>query len=105
MELGSHSVLTSNIGGTAAGNCYGTISSFSTDLPPIRSERRLCHEVHLNLAYRWFCRFSLEGGRCRITRRSQRTSTAASGRALATSQARHTKQVPMSQGMKTSKTV
>ena len=22
----------------------------------IRSERRLCEEVHLNLAYRWFCR-------------------------------------------------
>lgn len=25
----------------------------------IRSERRLCEEVHLNLAYRWFCRFDL----------------------------------------------
>jgi len=25
----------------------------------IRSERRLCQEVHLNLAYRWFCRLSL----------------------------------------------
>lgn len=25
----------------------------------IRSERRLCDEVHLNLAYRWFCRLSL----------------------------------------------
>jgi Transposase domain (DUF772) len=24
----------------------------------IRSERRLCEEVHLNLAYRWFCRES-----------------------------------------------
>ena len=23
----------------------------------IRSERRLCEEVHLNLAYRWFCQF------------------------------------------------
>ena len=22
----------------------------------IRSERRLCEEVHVNLAYRWFCR-------------------------------------------------
>jgi transposase len=22
----------------------------------IRSERRICDEVHLNLAYRWFCR-------------------------------------------------
>ena len=26
----------------------------------IRSERRLCEGVHLNLAYRWFCRLSLE---------------------------------------------
>lgn len=30
------------------GYCYG-----------IRSERRLCEEVHLNLAYRWFCRLGL----------------------------------------------
>jgi transposase len=27
----------------------------------IRSERQLCAEVHLNLAYRWFCRLGLEG--------------------------------------------
>jgi transposase len=27
----------------------------------IRSERRLCEEVHLNLANRWFCRLGLEG--------------------------------------------
>jgi transposase len=26
----------------------------------IRSERRLCEEVHLNLAYRWFCRLGLQ---------------------------------------------
>ena len=26
----------------------------------IRSERRLCVDVHLNLAYRWFCRLGLE---------------------------------------------
>ena len=32
------------------GYCYG-----------IRSERRLCEEVHLNLAYRWFCRLGLAG--------------------------------------------
>ena len=32
------------------GYCYG-----------ICSERRLCEEVHLNLAYRWFCRLGLEG--------------------------------------------
>jgi transposase len=27
----------------------------------IRSERRLCREVHLNLAYRWFCRLGMQG--------------------------------------------
>jgi transposase len=27
----------------------------------VRSERRLCDEIHLNLAYRWFCRLGLEG--------------------------------------------
>lgn len=27
----------------------------------IRSERRLCEEVHLNLAYRWFCHLGLDG--------------------------------------------
>src|ERR1700743_2936532 len=27
----------------------------------IRSERRLCDEVHLNLAYRWVCRLGLDG--------------------------------------------
>ena len=32
------------------GYCYG-----------IRSERRLCDEVHLNMAYRWFCGLGLEG--------------------------------------------
>ena len=26
----------------------------------IRSERRLCEEVEINLAYRWFCRLGLE---------------------------------------------
>ena len=26
----------------------------------IRSERRLCEEVKLNMAYRWFCRLSIE---------------------------------------------
>ncbi len=26
----------------------------------IRSETRICEEVHLNLAYRWFCRLGLE---------------------------------------------
>ena len=27
----------------------------------IRSERRLCDEVNMNLAYRWFCKLGLEG--------------------------------------------
>ena len=27
----------------------------------VRSERRLCEEVHLNLAHRWFCRLGLDG--------------------------------------------
>jgi transposase len=27
----------------------------------LRSERRLCEEVHLNLAYRWFCPLGLDG--------------------------------------------
>jgi hypothetical protein len=31
------------------GYCYG-----------VRSERRLCDEVHLNLGYRWFCRLGLD---------------------------------------------
>jgi transposase len=47
----------------------------------IRSERRLCEDVHLNLAYRWFCRLGLDG-RYRTTRPSPRTGTAAFGRAI-----------------------
>ena len=31
------------------GYCYG-----------VRSERRLCEEVELHLAYRWFCKLDLE---------------------------------------------
>jgi transposase len=27
----------------------------------IRSDRRLCEQAHLNLAYRWFCRLGLDG--------------------------------------------
>ena len=27
----------------------------------VRSERKLCAEVHLNLGYRWFCRLGLDG--------------------------------------------
>ena len=33
----------------------------------IRSETRLCEEVHINLAYRWFCRLGLE---CQVPDRS-----------------------------------
>jgi transposase len=46
----------------------------------IRSERRLCEETHLNLAYRWFCRLGLDGSQ--ITRRSRRTDTGAFARAM-----------------------
>lgn len=43
----------------------------------IRSERRLCEEVHLNLAYRWFCRLGLEWKMpCRITPHSPGTGMA-----------------------------
>ena len=42
----------------------------------IRSERRLCEELHLNLAYRWFCRLGLEGEM--PDHSSRRTVTAAS---------------------------
>jgi transposase len=52
------------------GYCYG-----------IRSERRLCDEVHLNLAYRWFCRLGVDGD-VPDTRRSPRTATAASATAI-----------------------
>jgi transposase len=38
------------IGMLIVGYCFG-----------IRSERRLCDEAHLNLAYRWFCRLGLDG--------------------------------------------
>ena len=54
----------------AGGYCYG-----------IRSERRLCEEVHLNLAYRWFCRLGLKGG-VPATRPSPRTAMAVSATAI-----------------------
>jgi transposase len=47
----------------------------------IRSERRLCEEIHLNLAYRWFCRWG-SMPTSPIIRRSQRTATAVSARAI-----------------------
>jgi transposase len=46
----------------------------------IRSERRLCDEIHLNLAYRWFCRLDLTAG-CRTTPPSRATVMVGSGRA------------------------
>ncbi len=46
----------------------------------IRSERRLCDEVHLNLAYRWFCGL-VSTAKSRITRPSRRTAMAASATA------------------------
>jgi hypothetical protein len=47
----------------------------------IRSERRLCEEVHLNLAYRWFCRLG-SMVTSPIILRSPRTATAASAKAI-----------------------
>lgn len=44
----------------------------------IRSERRLCEEMHLNLAYHWFCRLDRGDRVSRITRPSRRTDMAAS---------------------------
>lgn len=48
------------------GYCYG-----------IRSERRLCEEVSLNLAYRWFCRLDLEASVPDHSSFSKKTATAA----------------------------
>jgi transposase len=42
----------------------------------IRSERRLCEEVHLNLAYRWFCRLDLGDA---VPDHSRRIGTVGSG--------------------------
>jgi transposase len=50
----------------------------------IRSERQLCNEVHLNLAYRWFCRLGLEGA---VPDHSTFSKTATAGLARATSTA------------------
>ena len=52
----------------------------------IRSERRLCDEVHLNLAYRWFCGLGLDGkvpdhSTFPQAARHQNTATASSGTA------------------------
>jgi transposase len=47
----------------------------------IRSERRLCDEVHLNLAYRWFCRLGWTAT-SPIIRRFPRTATAVFARAI-----------------------
>jgi transposase len=43
----------------------------------IRFERRLCEEVELHMAYRWFCRLDLDD-RCPITRHSRSIATAVS---------------------------
>ena len=47
----------------------------------IRSERRLCEEVHLNLAYRWFCRLG-SMAMSPIIRRFPRTAMAGFARAI-----------------------
>jgi transposase len=40
----------------------------------IRSERLICREVQVNLAYRWFCKFGIEDA-IRIIRRSRAPGT------------------------------
>jgi transposase len=45
----------------------------------IRSERRLCEEIHLNLAYRWFYDLGSTVG-CRTTLHSRATGMVGSGR-------------------------
>lgn len=47
----------------------------------VRSERRLCEEVHLNLAYRWFCRLALDGD---VPHHSTFSKTATAASATAT---------------------
>ena len=47
----------------------------------VRSERRLCEEVHLNLAYRWFCASWGSTAAFRTIRRSRRIATAGFARA------------------------
>ena len=47
----------------------------------IRSERRLCAEVQVNLAYRWFCKLGIED-RSRITQCSLEPGTSASARVM-----------------------
>ena len=46
----------------------------------LRSERRLCAEVQVNLAYRWFCKLGIED-RIPITLYTAVRGTNASGRA------------------------
>jgi len=52
------------------GYCYG-----------IRFERKLCEEVELHLAYRWFCRLALDDKEP-VTRRSRSIATAVSVTAI-----------------------
>ena len=47
----------------------------------IRSERRICAEVRVNLAYRWFCKLGIED-RFPIIRSSAVRGTSASVRAM-----------------------
>ena len=47
----------------------------------VRSERLLCREVKVNLAYRWFCGLSIED-RSRTTPHSRAPATSASERAI-----------------------
>ena len=42
----------------------------------VRSERALCREVQVNLAYRWFCGLSIEGARAVKATTPARVATA-----------------------------
>jgi len=48
----------------------------------IRSERLICSEVQVNLAYRWFCKLGIEDVLSRIIRRSRAPATSASAREM-----------------------
>ena len=48
----------------------------------IRSERLICREVQVNLAYRWFCRLGIEDAIPRIIRRSRAPGTSVFARGM-----------------------
>jgi len=59
----------------------------------IRSERRLCREVELNLAYRWFCGLGLEDEVPDPSDGSQRSARRSTRSCLQICKVRHTRPV------------